>query len=331
MTLRMCTTLVAVLALLQLAPAMAAVPYAGAEEDRRAKQAIPPSGKALVYVFRSNDSGARTSPVLLLNGQGVGRLEAQSYFMWTVEPGRVDLQLDDAARRKVSLRCQDGRIYFVQLIADRDGNGELQQVTYGKGRQAVHRSRLARETGPETVASDSGTAGQSGFTLLVKGGSYQLGSGSQNILGATRVFTTGGTSIGAEGEWHFANGVAVGAEVFSHSHEYTTTGLPATGELSVLHVMVNIKKYFRPESVVQPYIGAGLGSVTASFSGSSAGSITGSANGFGFQGMAGVAFRWRHVGLYTEIKAQSATIEDSGGQSVDTSGTGLFAGLSVQF
>jgi hypothetical protein len=331
MTLRMCTTLVAVLSILQLAPAMAAIPYAGADDDRRAKQAIPPSGKALVYVFRKSDSGSRASPLLLFNGRGVGRLEAQNYFMWTVDPGRVDLQMDDPARRKLSLRCQDGRIYFVQLTVDRDGTGELQQVSYGKGRQDVHRARLVRETGPETSASESSSDGQSGFTLLFKGGSYQLGSGSQNILGATRSFTTGGTAFGAEGEWHFANGVAVGAEIFSHSHEYTTTASTATGELSVLHVMFNIKKYFRPESIVQPYIGAGLGAVTASFSGSTAGSITGSATGFGFQGMAGVAFRWRHVGLYTEIKAQSATIEDSGGQSVDTSGTGLFAGVSVQF
>jgi len=327
----MCTILVAVLSFLQLAPAMAAIPYAGADQDRRAKQAIPPSGKALVYVFRKSDSGSRESPLLLLNGRGVGRLEAQSYFMWTVDPGRVDLQLDDAARRKLSLRCQDGRIYFVQLIADRNGNGELRQVSYGKGRQDVHRSRLARETGPETTTGESGSEGQSGFSLLLKGGSYQLGSGSQTILGATRTFTTGGTSLGIEGEWRLASGVAFGAEIFSHSHEYTTTASTATGELSLLHVMVNIKKYFRPGSIVQPYIGAGLGAVSASFSGSSVGSITGSATGYGVQAMGGVAFRWQHVGLYTELKAQSAKIEDVNNQSVDASGTGLFAGLSVQF
>lgn len=331
MTLRMCATLVAVLSFLQLAPVMAAVPYASADDDRRAKQAIPPSGKALVYVFRAADSGSRASPLLLLNGRGTGRLEAQGYFMWTVDPGRVDLQLDDAARRKLSLRCQDGRIYFVQLIADRDGNGELRQVSYGKGRQAVHRSRLVRETGPETADRETVPEGQSGFTLLFKGGSYQLGSGAQDILGATRTFTTGGASLGIEGEWRLANGVAFGAEVFSHSHEYTTIASTATGELSLVHVMVNIKKYFRPGRLVQPYLGAGVGAVNASFSGNSIGSITGSATGYGVQAMGGVAFRWPHVGLYTELKAHSATVEDASGQSVDSSGTGLFAGLSVHF
>jgi len=331
MTIRTFAAILAALSFLQLAPAMASIPYASADDDRRAKQAIPPSGKALVYVFRAQDGGARVSPLLLLNGRATGRLEAKSYFMWTVDPGRVELRLDDAVRRSLTLRCADGRVYFVQLTADQDGNGTLKQVTYGAGRQNVHRSRLARETGPESAAREAGPEARSGFTLLIKGGSYQLGSGSQDILGATRSFTTGGTAFGVEGEWHFANGVAVGAEVFSHKHEYTTVAATATGDLSLLHVMFNIKKYFRPESIVQPYIGAGIGAVTASFSGNDVGSVTGSAGGYGAQAMAGVAFRWQYVGLYTEIKGQSSKIEDANGQSVDASGTGIFAGLSLQF
>jgi hypothetical protein len=49
------------------------------------------------------------------------------------------------------------------------------------------------------------------------------------------------------------------------------------------------------------------------------------------QGMTGIAFRWRHFGIYTELKYERAEVEDAAGEAVDVSGTGLFAGVSVQF
>jgi hypothetical protein len=42
--------------------------------------------------------------------------------------------------------------------------------------------------------------------------------------------------------------------------------------------------------------------------------------------MGGVAFRWQHIGIYTEAKFQANKTPD-----VDASGTGLFAGMSVHF
>lgn len=324
--------LAVILSMLCLSPVLAAVPYANTDDDRKAKQALPPAGKALVYIYRPADAGPAKSPAVLFNNRKHGQLAPLTYYMWTVEPGRVDLRTDEAGSRTLSLRTQGGRIYFVRLTVGRDGRGELRQVSYGAGRQDVHRARLLREVAAADDDSDAGSSGRGGFTLIVKGGSYQLGSDSQTILGLQRNFGTTGSAFGAEGEWRLANGLAFGAEVFSHSHDYTTSGAVGTGDMSALHIMFNVKKYFRPASLVQPYIGGGVGAVTAEFSsGSGASAITGSGGGYALQAMGGVAFRWQHVGLYTELKLQKAEAEDANGETVDVSGSALFVGMSLSF
>lgn len=318
------------LSMLWLAPALAAVPYASSGDDRKAKQAVPPSGKALVYVYRPADAGPEYAPPLLLNNQARGRLVSRTYYMFTVDPGRVELRVDARGTRALTLRTQAGRIYFVHLTVGRTG-AELGQAAYGAGRQEVHRGRLLRETTVAEGEDEAAPAGRSGFTLILKGGSVQLASDSQTILGFERSFSAGGSSFGAEGEWRLANGLAFGAEVFSHGHSYTTPAATGSGDLTALHILVNVKKYFRPASLVQPYVGGGLGVVNVSFSGGGANGITGSSGGLAFQAMGGVAFRWQHVGIYTELKFQKAEVEDANGETVDASGTGLFTGLSVHF
>ena len=49
-------------------------------------------------------------------------------------------------------------------------------------------------------------------------------------------------------------------------------------------------------------------------------------SGYSIQAMGGVAFRWQHIGIYTEAKYQANITPD-----VDASGIGLFAGMSVHF
>ena len=168
--------------------------------------------------------------------------------------------------------------------------------------------------------------GTSGVTLIAKVGNFQLASDSQAILGFTRSFSAASMAYGLEGEWRLENGFAFGMELFGHTQDYTTAGVPS-GDLAVTNVFFNAKKYFRPGAIVQPYVGAGIGAASTSFSGA----ITGSAGGFALQGMTGIAFRWRQFGIYTEFKYERAEVEDAAGETVDASGTGLFAGMSVQF
>lgn len=307
-----------------------AAPLASPEEDRKAKQALPPSGKALVYVYRT-DGGARVSPTVSLNNRELGALAPRTYYMVPVTPGRLDLRAGDGPA--LSIRSQEGRVYFVQLTVSSAGDGQLTQVSYGRGRQDVHAARLARADQPtapakrDTSGEQTGNppAAHSGFSLIVKGGSFSLASASQSVLATNIEMDAAAAALGVEAEWITAGGWAFGAEYLSHTRGYTSTA--GDGDLTIATVMLNMKKYFRYGTTVQPYLGIGAGGAAAAMSGG----ISGGAGGFAAQAMGGVAFRGDHFGVYTEVKYQSAKAEDDNGEGVDIGGVGLFAGISAQF
>jgi opacity protein-like surface antigen len=342
--------------------AQAAVQFATPEQDRYAKQAVPPAGKALVYVYRLGDGRPQTSPALWLNKRNSGQLEPRTYGMWAAGPGRLEVRAGRVDATPLTITCQAGRIYFVQLAVNADGSASLRQVPYGTGRTEMRAARLVLDpaiaaraaAAPKPVAPIPALApakkpvvkearaasdipadkGTSGVTLIAKVGSFQLANESQIIVaGLTRNFSAATVAYGLEGEWRLENGFAFGLELFGHTQDYTTTGSAESGDMAVTNVFLNAKKYFRPGALVQPYIGVGIGSATTTFSASPSITINdgASAGGFAMQGMTGIALRWRHVGIYTELKYESAEIEDAAGEKVDASGTGLFAGVSVQF
>lgn len=312
---------------------LAAVPLASAEADRRAKQAVPPAGKALVYVYRLDDRGAPLSPSIRINTRELTSLAPRTFGFWAVNPGRVDLRAGTSGSR-VTLRCQEGRIYFVQMTVAANGSANLRAVSYGTGRRDTYRAHLIREVRPVERAAPAQprAAHQTGMTLILKAGSFRLGHASQSILGSTLDFSSTATAWGIEGEWRIPSDFAFGLEVGGHSHSYTSAGSGPAGDMSVTSVFINAKKYFRGTSIVQPYVGAGLGAATTDFSGG----VSGSAGGFAVQAMTGAAFRWQRFGLYTELKYQSAKTRGTdaltgGSVPVDASGIGLFAGVDVHF
>lgn len=362
------------LLMLGASQAQAAVTLAAPEQDRYAKQAVPPSGKALIYVYRLDDAKSQTSPGLWLNKRDSGHLEPRTFGMWAAGPGRLEIRAGRADAVPLTISCEAGRIYFVQLAVNADGSMNLRQVPYGTGRTEMRAARLvldpaiaaravtaapksatpvptpapapAKEAPVAKAApvvkkaqaprdhpvGDDTSDGRAGVTLIFKGGSFSLGSDVQNINaesgGVPTSFQTtfGGSAsaFGLEAEWRSRNGWAFGGEAMVHSHEFTTVPVVTLGQgdMRVVSVLVNAKKYFRSEAIVQPYLGAGIGIAVVSMSGQ----LEGTTTGYSMQAMGGVAFRWEHIGLYTEAKFQANKTPD-----VDASGTGLFAGLSVHF
>lgn len=362
------------LLILSTTQAQAAVSLATPEQDRYAKQAVPPSGKALIYVYRLDDASPQTASGLWLNKRDSGHLEPRTYGMWAAGPGRLEVRAGRADAVPLTFTCEAGRVYFVQLAVNANGSMNLRQVPYGTGRTEMRAARLvldpaiaarvvtaaprpatpvptpapaptkdapAAKAAPvakkaqaprDHPVGDDTSAGRAGVTLIFKGGSFSLGSDVQNINaesgGVPTSFQTtfGGSAsaFGMEAEWRARNGWALGGEAMVHSHEFTT--VPAVplgqGDMRVVSVLVNAKKYFRSEAIVQPYLGAGIGIAVVSMSGQ----LEGTTTGYSMQAMGGVAFRWEHVGLYTEAKYQANITPD-----VDASGIGLFAGLSVHF
>lgn len=353
-----------VLLVFALPQALAAVPLASPAQDRYAKQAVPPSGKALIYVYRLNDASPQTASGLWLNKRASGNLEPLTYGMWAAGPGRLEVRAGRADAAPLTFTCEAGRIYFVQLAVNADGSMNLRQVPYGTGRTEMRAAHLVLDPAiaaraaaapkpaippPAPAPAQQAVAapavsqtpvsqdapepkGDTGVTMIFKMGSFQLASASQQIvvsglLGSTRNFSSAGLAYGLEGEWRMQTGFAFGMEVLGYSQDWTTTGFAESGDLAVTNIFFNAKKYFRPGTTVQPYLGAGIGAASTTFGGD----ITGSAGGAAIQGMAGIAFRWQQVGVYTEFKYESARVEDAAGVKVDVSGTGLFAGMSVYF
>lgn len=358
-----------------------AASMASPEQDRQAKQATPAAGKALVYVYRLNDSDNDSTPGIWLNGRASGSLAPRTYGMWAAGFGRLDIRAGAADAKPLSFSCEAGRVYFVQLSVNKDRSISLRQVAYGVGRTDLQQARLVldpalaaraaaaptkptpapapsptlapvkqtpvvRETpkvtkptpAPRVVAEQEEQAA-SGVALIFKLGRFTLASESQTLLGSSRSFSATNVAYGVEGEWRFQNGFALGVELLGHGQEYSTAGATGSGDMTVMSFLFNAKKYFRPSAVVQPYLGIGFGSTATEFSpGDSSGTagITGGAAGFAFQGMAGVAFRWRHVGIYSEVKYMRTETEGTEvltgtKETVDASGIGLFGGVNVQF
>lgn len=359
---------------LAMPQALAAVSLASPAQDRYAKQAVPPSGKALIYAYRLDDASPRTLTGLWLNKRDSGYLEPRTFGMWAAGPGRLEIRAGQADAMPITINCEAGRIYFVRLAVHADGSLNLRQVPYGTGRTEIREARFVLDpaiaartattattpaapvaTPPPAAVNERSPAtmppvakkeqapqdpqiesennqGRSGVTLIFKGGSYSLGSNVQSITAdsagiPTSFQTTFGSSasvFGMEAEWRARTGWAIGGEVMVHSHEFTT--VPAapvgTGDMQVVSLLINAKKYFRSEAIVQPYLGAGIGIASVSVSGQ----LEGTSIGYSMQAMGGVAFRWQYVGLYSEIKYQANIAPD-----VDASGTGLFAGMSVHF
>lgn len=368
--------LVAVLTLFTQ-PTFAAT-LASPEQDRQAKQATPAPGKALVYVYRLNDgddsepgiwlngraSGNLPSRTFGMWAAGSGRLDIRAGAVdakplsFTCEAGRVYfVQLSVNQDRGISLRqvaygvgrtdLQQARLVLDPALAARAAAAPAKPAPRPAPSSApAPVKQTPRETpkvtkpapAPRVAEEEEQQQAASGVTLIFKVGSFTLASESQTILGRSRSFSAANLAYGLEGEWRFQNGFAVGVEFFGHSQDYTMVGSPGNGDMNVTSVLFNAKKYFRPISVVQPYLGVGIGTTVTDISGGSSGTagFSGNSAGFAIQGMAGVAFRWRHVGIYTEFKYERAETEGTDTntgvtETLDTSGTGLFAGMNVQF
>ena len=154
--------------------AQAAVPLATPAQDRYAKQAVPPSGKALIYVYRLDDAKPQTSPGLWLNKRDSGHLEPRTYGMWAAGPGRLEVRAGRVDATPLTISCEAGRVYFVQLAVNADGSVSLRQVPYGTGRAEMRAARLVLD--PAIVARAAGCP--------------RAGTGSRNRAGGQR--DTGG-------------------------------------------------------------------------------------------------------------------------------------------
>lgn len=191
------------------------------------------------------------------------------------------------------------------------------------------RTRFSALLFAATLILGTAPATANSVAVIVKAGSFSVSTDRQTIDNVSVIIDDSASSVfGLELEWRQTSGIAFGLEYVQYESDVTRTGSSARSTMETMATLANIKKYFRPSSTVNPYIGAGIGAAGIEFGGNL---LSGSAGGLAAQAMTGVEFRWNKVGLYTELKYLYAEVEDDFNQTAKGTGAGMFAGVSFSF
>jgi opacity protein-like surface antigen len=354
--LRACLSLSGALLLAALCGAFSAPP-AHAQQDPR--QAAPPPDKALVFIFRRDRQPLAAPVPVVVNTVQVGDLANGTFLVAAVVPGTVFLRVGDRVLNTSRFEAAANQSYFVWV----EGvygvtmvQTEIHLVNETQGRSALEQSRFV-EAAPAGTAAEpgaqqrSGAAGpvatqrvapaepspsrasgrDRGVAIIANGGSFKMDSRNQVVAGFPSTYDTKSKSVfGIEVEWRGQSGFAAGGELFHYKNRIALNGTILSGQQDVLAFMVNGKYYFRVASWLYPYLGVGVGSTTSTFSGD----LTGDISGAGYQGVAGMEFRFGRIGLNVQYKALSSTADSSTTtttEKVKVGGKGVLAGVSILF
>jgi len=188
----------------------------------------------------------------------------------------------------------------------------------------------AAQPAPEPVVSapTEEPRRESEFALIASAGTFKMANGDQVVAGLPSTYdTTSKSVIGIEAEWRSGTGFSLGGEIFSYKNDLVSPAAAnPNAQQEVRAFMANGKYYFRAASWLYPFVGAGIGVASATYSGG----FTGSATGLAYQGLAGVEFRFKPVGVYVQYKNLSAKTGDTG-KEVKVGGSGILAGISISF
>ena len=351
-----------------------------AEEDIR--RATPPTGKVLLFVFRSDPKPVAAQVPVLVNTVPVGKLANGTFVTATVGPGRNYLSVGDGAPS--TLEVEAGESYFVRVRALGDPQSarfEVRLVSEEEGRRSLAQSRFVgvapaatapspkpppapvttapppkpspapvtavppskpapppptppREPSPAPAATQPTAERETStpssrdwdFVLTANVGTFKMADGSQTVAGLASTYDTTSKSVfGLEAEWRTKTGLAVGGEVFHYENDVASAAIP-NGQQEVFAYMLNGKYYFLLANSFHPFVGAGIGLATASYSGG----LTGDAQGLALQAMAGMEYRFNRIGISVQYKYLDATTGDSD-REVKVGGSGILAGVSIAF
>jgi len=197
--------------------------------------------------------------------------------------------------------------------------------------EAVKQERTVQVEESDASAQPGRPIKPGGVAVIVKAGALTLSEESQNItVGVTNydlAFDDSASGpFAVEAYYQYPSGFTIGGEILSYTAQFTTSS--NLHDMDVLVFSANAKKYFRDRSSFQPFIGAGIGYALTDISGPI---LTGNTSGISYQLMVGAEYRTESIGLIAEYKIIGADTEDDSGQSIDVSGSGIFAGVAFHF
>jgi hypothetical protein len=316
-----------------------------------AKPGGVPPGKALVYLLQGDTGKSKSLPVTA-NGRGIGNVAANTYLAMAASPGALLLGVSATASAATRLQVEAGRTYFVSVQVNAAGIPVFKVLPPSVGQKALANYRPAQSAAVETpraapappapapkratppepskpkpAPAPARTGRDATSILLFKTGMFDLSNDQQQWFGLTNDIDSGSSGVFAvEYDYVFPEGWVVGAELVTYKNSWTQSA-GGSGSFSTRVFTVNGKKYFIASDLIRPFVGVGVGVATTSFSGD----ITGSTGGTAFQIMGGAEFRFDKVGVQVELKRVTAKTEDDNSIEVDSSGQGIFVGLSIHF
>ncbi len=141
-----------------LLTALLAAPVVHAQTDPR--QAKPPPGKALVFVFRSEREPVDAQVPVSVNAEAAGQLANGTFLVATVAPGKTFVRSGDRVLFAVAFQAEPNRSYFVRVEAVSGVTPvrtEARLAPEAEGRKAVAQSQFAAAP-PAVIAAPRAAA-----------------------------------------------------------------------------------------------------------------------------------------------------------------------------
>jgi hypothetical protein len=151
--------------LILLLTGCASAPAKPSSQNASANLFLPPSNRALIFIYRNGNEGIRETvmPQLVtvsVNGFTLGQTADKTYFRLNVKPGTYTITSLAENVAKLNLTVEAGKIYYVQQEISSwslSPKSVLQQVDENKGHAAVFGSKIIASNVSDAKLSVSDT------------------------------------------------------------------------------------------------------------------------------------------------------------------------------
>lgn len=341
-------------------------PPAHAQDDLR--RAIPPPGKALVFIFRVDREPLAAQVPVIVNKELVGELANGAFVAATVSPGPTYLRIGHRLVSTFSFVATANQSYFVRVEAIDDRTlvrTEAHLIGETEGRRSLAQSRFVG-VAPAVVIPPV-------VTPLVTAPPEAIPPVVAPVLAAEPPATQPTPARVASAptepgrDWDFALIASAGTFKLANGNQ-VVAGLPSTydttsksvfgveaewrhragfavgGELfSYKNDLVSTGTIPNAQQKVLAIMVNGkyyfraatwfypfVGAGIGAARADYSGGFTGDATGLAYQGMAGMEFRFKPVGFHVQYKNLASKTGDSG-KEVKVGGSGILAGVSIIF
>jgi opacity protein-like surface antigen len=338
-----------------------------AQEDLH--RAVPPPGKALIFVFRADrDPVAERVPVVV-NNETVGQLANGTFVAATVNPGTTHLRIGERLVSTFSFATVANQSYFLGVAAIYSGKlvrTEVSSVNEPDGRRSIAQSRLVG-TAPAVVIPPMAAPAVVTPPLVAPAPPVEPAVVAETP--AVKPAAAPEVSAPAKPRRESAFALIASAGTFKLANEsQTVAGFPSTYDTTSSSVF-SIEAEWRSASgfavggeyftykndlvstATNPnaeqkvyavmlngkyYFQAAdwfypfVGVGVGQANASYSGGFTGNSSGFAYQGLAGAEIRFKSVGLSAQYKYLASEVGDSG-RKVKVDGSGVLAGISISF